>query len=222
VAWAAGRRQATLAEAVVPATRQRTVAQAGVPWISDGWEAYAEVVADSYCDAVPAGIADHDDWFLLHRTPGVALTQAVKHRRGRRLLHVEGRAPIGAVAAQPSAVHIERLHGVLRDRLACLTRKTHACAKDAARWDAAVGLALFAHTWLRPHPALQLPLAEPTGWRRSHRRTPAMALGLTDHCWSCVDFLTRPVPHYARQCLPKHHGGSQTFGAALARLNSHK
>ncbi|MGH2588839.1 MAG: hypothetical protein ACRDJE_28275 [Dehalococcoidia bacterium] len=187
-----------MAEAVVQATRQRTAAQAGVPWISDGWAAYAEVVADLYCDPVPAGIPDHD-WSILHRTPGVALTQAVKHRRGRRLLHVEVRAPIGAVAAQPYAVHIERLNGVLRDRLACLTRKTHAFAKAPAMWDAAVGLALFEHNWLRPHPALRRPLAEPTGWRRYHRRTPAMALGLTDHCWSFVAFLTRPVPHYARE-----------------------
>ena len=39
VAWAAGPREDALAETVVQATRQRTAAQAGVPWISDGWEA---------------------------------------------------------------------------------------------------------------------------------------------------------------------------------------
>ena len=87
--------------------------------------------------------------------------------------------------------------GVLRDRLACLTRKTHAFAKEPTMWDAAVGLALFAHNWLRPHPALRLPLAEPVAGTRYLRRTPAMVLGLTDHPWSFVEFLTRPVPHYA-------------------------
>jgi hypothetical protein len=195
VAWASGPREAALAEAVVQATRQRTATRAGVPWISDGWEAYAEVVADTYCDAVPAGIPDHD-WSILHRTPGVALTQAVKHRRGRRLARIEVRATIGAVAERPHTVHIERLNGVLRDRLACLTRKTHAFAKRPATWDAALSLALFEHNWLRCHPALRQPLADPSQGRRYHRRTPAMALGLTDHRWAFGEFLTRPAPHY--------------------------
>lgn len=179
------------------ATRRRTAAHAGVSWISDGWEAYAEVVTAIYCDPVPAGIGGRD-WFVLRRTPGVRRTQAVKHRRGRRLARIEVRATIGAAAEQPSTVHIERLNGVLRDRLACLTRKTHAFAKQPALWDAAVGLALFEHNWLRFHPALRQPLAEPRQGRRYHRRTPAMALGLTDHRWAVVDFLTRPIPHYAR------------------------
>lgn len=177
------------------ATRRRTAARAGVPWISDGWAAYAEVIADIYCDPVPAGISGRD-WYVLHGTAGAQLTQAVKHRRGRRLAGVEVRAAIGTVAEQPYTVHIERLNGVLRDRLACLTRKTHAFAKRPALWDAAVGLALFQHNWLRPHPALRLPLAEPTAAARYHRRTPAMALGVTDHRWAFVEFLTRPVPHY--------------------------
>ena len=129
VAWAAGPREAVLAETVVQTTRQRTAAQAGVPWISDGWEAYAEAIADLYCDPVPAAIPGHD-WSILHRTPGVARTQAVKHRRGRRLVRIAVRATIGTMAGQPDTVHIERLNGVLRDRLACLTRTTHAFAKD--------------------------------------------------------------------------------------------
>jgi IS1 family transposase len=186
-----------LAEAVVQATRRRTAAQAGVPWISDGWEVYAELIADTYCDPTPADIDGHD-WFVLQRTPGVRLTQAVKHRRGRRLARVEVRATIGAVAAQPHTVHIERLNGVLRDRLACLARKTHAFAKRPPTWDAALSLALFEHNWLRCHPALRQPLPDPTQGRRYHRRTPAMALGLTDHRWAFVEFLTRPVPHYTR------------------------
>lgn len=35
-------------------------------------------------------------------------------------------------AALPYAVCLERLNGTLRDRLGCLTRKTHAFAKDVA------------------------------------------------------------------------------------------
>jgi hypothetical protein len=193
VAWAAGPREAALAEAVVRATRERTAGRAGVPWLSDGWAAYPEAVDGIYRDPVPAG---PPGWAILEPVPGVALTQAIKRRTGRRLERVEVRATIGEPAAQPHDVHVERLNGVLRDRLACLTRKTHAFAKEERTWDAALGLALFEHNWLRPHPALRTPLPDPVGARRYARRTPAQAIGLADRAWRWIDFLTRPVPHH--------------------------
>ena len=193
VAWAFGPRTADLAQRVVQTTRARTADQAGIPWISDGWEPYAETITDTYTDATPAGIRD---WCILKRTPGVGLTQAVKHHRGQRLVQVEVRATIGPAVAQPHTVHLERFNGVLRDRLGCLTRKTHAFAKDAPTWDAAVTLALFEHNWLRPHTALRQPLAAPVDGRRYAQRTPAMVLGLTDHPWSFAEFLTSPVRHH--------------------------
>lgn len=175
-------------------TRRRTVDQAGVQWISDGWSAYAETIADIYCDPIATGC---DRWRILQRTPGVALTQAVKRRQGRRLVAVEIQATIGPVAAQPYAVHVERFNGVLRDRLACLTRKTHAFAKRAATWDAALGLAIFAQNWLQPHPALRRPRVGPDARGRYYDRiTPAMQIGLTDHLWDMTEFLARPVPHH--------------------------
>jgi IS1 family transposase len=195
VAWAFGPRTAALAEAVVGATRQRTANRAGIAWVSDGWEPYAEAIADTYCDPVPATTGGRA-WAVLHRTPGARLTHVVKHRRGRRLDHVEVRPTLGVPVDQPHTVHVERLNGVLRDRLGCLTRKTHAFAKDTATWDAAVTLLLFAQNWLRPHPALRQPVPEPVAPRRYHRRTPAMLLGLADRPWSWLDFLSQPTAHY--------------------------
>ena len=197
VAWAAGPRTAELAAAVVAATRARTAGRAGIPWVSDGWAAYAEAIWDCYTDPV-APTAGREGWRVLTLAPGVAHTQGVKHRRGRRLARVELRAALGTVAAQPYTIHIERLNGVLRDRLACLTRKTHAFAKRAATWDAAVGLLLFEHNWVRSHPALRRPLPEPIAGRRYERRTPAMVLGLAATPLSWLDFLSRPLAHYKR------------------------
>jgi hypothetical protein len=124
---------------------------------------------------------------------GVSLTQTIKHRDEHgRLLSVEIRATIGArEVEQPVPVHIERLNGVLRDRLACLTRKTHAFAKSTSTWDALFELALFEHNWLRAHPALSQPSSVPR--RYYQRRTPAMAIRLADHCWSWQEFLTTKV-----------------------------
>ena len=199
IAWAFGPRTADLAESVVRTTRARTAAATGLPWISDGWEPYAATISDIYTDPEPADIGGRH-WRILRPTPGVRLTQAVKHRHGRRLARVEVRATIGPAADQPHTVHIERFNGVLRDRLACLTRKTHAFAKDIPTWDAAVTLAIFERNWLRPHIALRRPLVIPVARRRYERRTPDMALGLTDHPWSLVEFLTHPaLSHYPRE-----------------------
>jgi hypothetical protein len=66
------------------------------------------------------------------------------------------------------------------------------CTKTAATWDALLDLAVFAHTWLWPQPALRRASAEPG--RRYERRTPAMALGLTDHVWAGTEFLATPAP----------------------------
>ena len=127
------------------------------------------------------------------RVPGaLALTQTIKHRDERgRLLAVETRATIGEPVPQPGTVHVERLNGVLRDRLGALTRKTHAFAKTAATGDALLGLTIFEHNWLRPHAALRRPGATPG--RRYDPRTPAMALCLTDHRWGWPEFLTMHV-----------------------------
>ncbi len=198
VAWAAGPRTAALAERVVQTTRARTAGHAGIAWISDGWEPYAETITDTYCDPLPVTSGGRA-WVVLHRTSGVRLTHVVKQRRGRRLAHVAVHATLGPPVEQPYTVHVERVNGVLRDRLGCLTRRTHAFARDAATWDAAVGLLLFEHHWPRPHPALRQPLPEPSGQHRDHQRTPAMLLGLAGQPWSWDEFLTHPLSHYTME-----------------------
>ncbi len=88
-------------------------------------------------------------------TPGVGLTQVVKHRRHGRAVRVEARRVLGELPPCPYPAHVERLNGGLRDRLGRLTGKTHAFARQASTWDAAVTPCLFEHSWLRPHWALR-------------------------------------------------------------------
>jgi hypothetical protein len=159
-------------------------------WCSDGWRVYPRTIGHAYRQPVRTGRRGRP---ALRVPAGVRLTQTVKRRDRRgRLIGIDTRVAIGAAVEQPGTSHEERLNGVLRDRLACLTRKTHAFAKDARTWDAAVSLALFEHNWLRPHPALRVPRVE--GRQRYAQRTPAMALGLADHPWSWTEFLTMHVP----------------------------
>ena len=188
-AHATGPRVGALAETAVRRVHARTGGRP-LAWVGDGWQPYHRVIVRVYRRPVRTGKRGRPP---LRVPAGVRLTQAVKRRDGRgRLLGVEVRAALGSAAAQPHPVHVERRNGVLRDRLACLTRKTHAFAKTAATWDAAVGLAVFEQNWLRPHPALRQPIVAPD--RRYRRRTPAMALDLTDHPWTWPESLTTPVP----------------------------
>jgi hypothetical protein len=193
VAWTSGRRDAELARTLVRTTRERTAGRVGIPWVSDGWTPYVDAIQEVYRDPLPAtGLP----WEIFLPTPGVTLTQVVKHRQGRRLKkQVEVRVALGEPVAQPYTVQVERQNGVLRDRLACLTRKTHAFAKDPAVWRACFGLALFEHNWILPHVALRLPVDPPAGERRYTQRTPAMVQGLADHAWSLIELLTHPIYH---------------------------
>jgi hypothetical protein len=57
--------------------------------VSDGWTPYPETIKAIYREREPSGI--RPDWDILRPTPGIRLTQAVKHRKGRRLVRVEVR-----------------------------------------------------------------------------------------------------------------------------------
>jgi IS1 family transposase len=186
VAHASGRREEALATEAIRKTHARSRGRP-VGWCSDGWRAYPRAIRRAY--RRPVMRTGRRGRPPLRVPEGLSLTQTIKHRDKRgRLLGVEVRATIGAAVERPALVHSERLNGVLRDRLACLTRKTHAFAKNTSTWDALFGLALFEHNWLRAHPALSRPSSVPG--RCYERRTPAMAIGLTDHCWSWQEFLT--------------------------------
>lgn len=160
-------------------------------WCSDGWHAYGTLLRAVYRQRHYTGKPGRPAWVL---PAGLALTQVVKqHDEHGRVCGVELHAALGPLVADATCAHVERLHGSLRDHLACLTRKTHAFAKTLRTWQAAVGLAIFVHNWLREHPSLREPSDDLPG-RRYRQRTPAMAVGLSDHCWSWHEFLTTPMP----------------------------
>ena len=124
----------------------------------------------------------------------VSLTQTVKHRDEHgRLLSVEIRAALGA-GMEPAG------HGACRTTQRGLARSAQCphpqdarlrqtrCHLRCAAWACSSSIT----TSSRAHRALRLPLAD--GVRRYHHRSPAMALGLTDHRWSFLELLTTRVP----------------------------
>lgn len=196
IAWSFAASEEEAAPVVVAQTRQRTVGQRGVPWVSNGKAIYRQAIAKTYRDPVHTGKRGRPP---LQPTPGVGLTQVIKHRHGRRLVKVEIVHAFGEVLADPYTVREERMNGVLRDRLACLTRQTHAFTKRSTTWDAAVTLALFEQNWLRPHRALREAATGLPNGQRYRRRSPAMAVGLTDHVWTWEEFLLYPIYQHRRE-----------------------
>jgi hypothetical protein len=175
---------------VVPLTRERTMGRRGIRWISDGLRVYRDLIGTVYRDPVSPGSKRRGAL-----TPGVGLTQMVKHREGGRVTQITVRHCFGEKTLDPYTVRVERLNGCLRDRLCCTTRKTHGFAKRVESWKAFVGMGVFEHNWLRPHPALREKASDLPKGHRYRQRTPAMAIGLSKHVWSWTEFLTRRVNH---------------------------
>jgi hypothetical protein len=196
IAWAAASTEEEAAPPVVRTTRKRTCGQIGCAWVSDGNPVYAEQIKKVYRDPQHNGKPGRPP--LLLRSD-VALTQGVKQREHGRVIGLRVRAVLGEAASCGVCVCEERLNGVLRDRLNCLTRKTHAFAKRAGTWDWAVGLCLFEHNWLKPHKALRWQQDGLPDGRKYLRRTPAMAVSLTDHVWMWEEFLSLPVRQHIRE-----------------------
>ena len=90
--------------------------------------------------------------------------------------------------------YIERLNGTFRQRLACLARRSRAQARAPQTVEWGMYLVGCVYNFCTYQHSLRLPL-----WiteRRIHwvKRTPAVAAGLTDHCWSVAELLSFKVP----------------------------
>lgn len=156
----------------------------------------------------------------------VALGQVVKHYVQRRVTSVERRVVQGSHALVErlltttqgggvlNTAYIERLNAMFRAAFAPLVRRTRAAARTTAVLRAGMYLVGSVHNFCRYHESLAVELTLPRG-RRWLRRTPAIAAGLTDHCWSVHELLSFKVapPPY----VPPKRRGRPTKAAAEAR-----
>jgi IS1 family transposase len=137
--------------------------------------------------------------------PGLLYGQVKKVYRGRRLVQVTPLMRCGTEAALRVALQalglsgrittafVERVNLTLRRRVPALARRTWATAQRPALVLAQVHWWRAYYHCCRPHAALRVPAA-PGVARRARQRTPAMAAGLTQRCWSVADLLRLPVP----------------------------
>ncbi len=139
--------------------------------------------------------------------PVVSVVRTVVQRTSQqvttRLPHTQGGGVI-------NTADIERLNATFRARGAGLVRRSQSLVHQTPTLQWGVYLVGTVYNVGTPHHSLRQPL-----WggraRRRHwvSRTPAMAAGLTDHCWTVHELMTFHVPP-PRWSPPKRNGRPST------------
>ena len=133
----------------------------------------------------------------LHPWRNVCVAQVVKRYKRRRVVATDRRIVEGTPArvetlrrrSQGDGVintaYIERLNATFRERLVALTRRGRALARRTLTLQHGMYLIGTVYNFCMPHASLT-PIGSGT--------TPAMAAGITDHCWTVQELLSFHVP----------------------------
>jgi IS1 family transposase len=198
LAWHVGGRRQADAHRIIHQVK-RVLAVGCVPvFTSDGLLQYFYALTAHFGTWVKEVGHRKPIWQVL---PALRYGQFRKVRAGRKLKQVYTKVLCGTRSEVEATLQgigltgkiqtsfIERLNLTVRHLVAALSRRGWALAYSVQglRWR--VALAAGYYNFCRPHHSLRLPLGN--GHYRS--RTPAMALGVTDHCWSVREWMTHPV-----------------------------
>jgi len=172
---------------------------------TDGLVSYIRAIRETFRDPVRTGTGGRP-----RRRPwrNVCIAQVVKRYAQRRVVDVERRIVDGTPArvetlrrrAQGDGVintaYIERLNATFRERLASLTRRGRALARYTLTLQHGMYLIGTVYNFCTPHASLA---------HAGGATTPAMAAGITEHCWTVHELLSYhvPPPHWTP---PKQRG----------------
>jgi IS1 family transposase len=153
-------------------------------WSSDGWEPYLfalTVVFAVLIHFIKGKGRGRPKESQVVPDPRVRYGQVIKQRAGRRLVSVTRRVVFGVAELIPlkqiSTSLLERLNGTIRQHVAPLHRKTRSFAKCRTALDTQTQLFKSYYNLCRKHGTLK-------------GKTPAQAVGLSDHCWTLRELLT--------------------------------
>ncbi len=143
---------------------------------------------------------------------GLLYGQLTQHYRRRRLVRVERRALLGSLdqftaplrtsgeSGTIQTAFVEQLNLTVRQAVTALTRRTWGIAQSSAELMFHLEWWRGYYHFTRAHTSPSEPLAEPRprgGKRLPQRfrsRTPAQAVGVTDHRWTIVALWSYPLP----------------------------
>ena len=161
---------------------------------TDGLCSYVRAIRETFRDPVRSGAHGRP---RLHPWRNVCIAQVVKRYAQRRVIDIERRIVAGTPArvetlrrrAQGAGVintaYIERLNATFRERLVSLTRRGRALARRTLTLQHGMYLIGTVYNFCTPHESLA---------HAGGGTTPAMAAGITDHCWTVQELLSFHVP----------------------------
>jgi transposase-like protein len=160
---------------------------------TDGLVSYIRAMRETFRDPVHTGMGGRP---RLRRWRHVLIAQVVKRYERRRVVETERRIVDGTPArvetvlrrSQGAGVintaYIERLNATFRERLAPLARRCRALARHTLTLHEGMFVVGTVYNLCTPHESLS----------HAQQTTPAMAAGITDHCWTMHELLSFHVP----------------------------
>ena len=171
---------------------------------TDGVAAYIRAIRETFREPVHTGTGGRP---RLRPWRNVLIAHVVKRYERRRVVETERRIVAGTPArvetlrcrSQGGGVintaYIERLNATFRERLAPLARRCRALARHTLTLHEGMFVVGTVYNFCTPHASLS----------QTHKTTPAMAAGITDHCWTMHELLSFHVP-LSRWLPPKQRG----------------
>jgi transposase-like protein len=165
-----------------------------IVFCTDGLCSYIRAIRETFRDPVRPGVPGRP---RLRPWRHVYIAQVVKRYAQRHVVDVERRIVDGTPArvetlrrrSQGDGVintaYIERLNATFRERLASLTRRGRALARRTLTVQHGMYLIGTVYNFCTPHASLA---------HAGSATTPAMAAGITDHCWTVQELLSFHVP----------------------------
>ena len=203
---------------------RRCARQLPLRLVTDGFAAYGTALKRTFREQVAGAGRGRP---RLQSWSGLCYAQVIKRYPERRVVAIERRIKDGAESEVEALRHkahsesvlntafIERLNATFRQRLTSLVRRTRALARRTVTIEQGMWLVGTLYNFCTMHDSLRVQGA--TTESRFAQRTPAMAAGITDHCWSVKELLWYRVPP-PRWKPPKRRGRvSQTMKLTIAR-----
>jgi transposase-like protein/IS1 family transposase len=173
---------------------RRCAAYGPLLFCTDGLCSYVRAIRETFRDPVQTGRQGRP---RLRPWRNVCIAQVVKRYAQRHVVAVERRIVDGTPARVETlrrrtqgdgvinTAYIERLNATFRERLAALTRRGRALARRTLTLHHGMYLIGTVYNFCTPHASLAYV---------GGTTTPAMAAGITDHCWSVRELLSYHVP----------------------------
>ena len=181
----------------------------------DGFRAYLDAIPTVLREPIPARSLGRP---VLRAWDGIQIAHVVKPYAHGRVINVIRRIVQGTETQVNHLVqvtqgrgvintaYIERLNATFRMRLAGLVRRGRCLLHQTTMLQVGVYLVGTVYNFCTPHDSLRVALAVGrSGQRHWVLRTPAMAAGLADHCWTMPELLGCHVPP-PRWTPPKQRG----------------